>query len=217
MHSSTKFTGHVWQDIFKLARVKLCMSTAFHPQTDGQSEVVNKAIAMYFRCITGDKPHSWLEWILWAECCYNMAYHSALQTTPFQVVYGCPPPALVPYQPVSACTATVDELLQERDVFHNDVCDQLLQAQQFAKRFYDAHHHALEFAVSNGSGYAYYIAPLAGTPSSVRATPDPSRCLNASGLSLIGFSCQSMPISTTCSTLEFVSHIMVLCLLRYMR
>uniref|UniRef100_A0A8I6WK04 Uncharacterized protein n=1 Tax=Hordeum vulgare subsp. vulgare TaxID=112509 RepID=A0A8I6WK04_HORVV len=41
------FTGHVWQDLFRLAGVKLRMSTAFHPQTDGQSEVVNKVISMY--------------------------------------------------------------------------------------------------------------------------------------------------------------------------
>jgi hypothetical protein len=33
------------------------MSTAFHPHTDGQSEAVNKTIAMYLRCITSDRPH----------------------------------------------------------------------------------------------------------------------------------------------------------------
>jgi hypothetical protein len=50
------FTGHVWQDLFQLAGVKLCMSMAFHPQTDGQSEVVNKVISMCLRCVTGDRP-----------------------------------------------------------------------------------------------------------------------------------------------------------------
>jgi len=50
------FTGHVWRDLFKMAGVTLRMSTAFHPQTDGQSEVVNKVIAMYLRCVTGDRP-----------------------------------------------------------------------------------------------------------------------------------------------------------------
>jgi len=50
------FTGHVWRDLFKQAGVQLRMSTAFHPQTDGQSEAVNKTIAMYLRCITGDRP-----------------------------------------------------------------------------------------------------------------------------------------------------------------
>lgn len=50
------FTGHVWRDLFKLAGVQLWMSMAFHPQTDGQSEIVNKTIAMYLRCITSDRP-----------------------------------------------------------------------------------------------------------------------------------------------------------------
>jgi hypothetical protein len=57
------FTGHVWKDLFKLAGVKLRMSTAFHPQTDGQSEVVNRTITMYLRCLTGDRPRSWLDWL----------------------------------------------------------------------------------------------------------------------------------------------------------
>jgi hypothetical protein len=41
------FTGHVWRDLFRMAGVKPRFSTAFHPQTDSQSEVVNKVIAMY--------------------------------------------------------------------------------------------------------------------------------------------------------------------------
>jgi hypothetical protein len=55
------FTGNVWRDLFGLAGVKLRMSAAFHPQTDGQSEVVNKVIAMYLRCVTGDRPRSWVD------------------------------------------------------------------------------------------------------------------------------------------------------------
>ena len=82
------FTGHVWRDLFKHAGVKLKMSTAFHPQTDGQLEAVNKTISMYLRCITGDRPRAWLDWLPWAEYVYNTSYHSALHTSPFQVVYG---------------------------------------------------------------------------------------------------------------------------------
>jgi hypothetical protein len=105
------FTGHVWRDLFRLAGVHLKMSIAFHPQTDGQSEAVNKMIAMYLRCLTGDRPRAWLDWLPWAEYCYNTAYHSSLRTTPFQVVYGWPSPALVPYTAGSSCTDAVDVLL----------------------------------------------------------------------------------------------------------
>ena len=89
------FTGNVWRDLFKMAGVKLRMSTAFHPQTDGQSE--NKVIAMYLCCVTGDQPRTWVDWLSWAEYCYNTSFHTALRTTPFEVVYGRPPPLLLPY------------------------------------------------------------------------------------------------------------------------
>ena len=137
------FTGHVWRDLFKLAGVKLKMSTAFHPQTDGQSEVVNRTIAMYLRCLTGDRPRSWLQWLPWAEYCYNTSFHSSLRTTPFEVVYGRPQPPLLPYTAGTTRTDKVDKLLCDRDAFLADVHDPLLQAQEYAKRHYDAHRRPL--------------------------------------------------------------------------
>jgi hypothetical protein len=46
-----------------MAGVKLQLSTAFHPQSDGQSEAVNKVITMYLRCLAGDRPRQWLQWL----------------------------------------------------------------------------------------------------------------------------------------------------------
>jgi len=125
------------------------MSIAFHPQTDGQLEAVNKTITMYLRCLTGDRPRDWLDLLPWAEFCYNSAYHTTLQTSPFQVVYGRPPPDLLPYAPGQARTDVVDALLVSRDEFLEEVRGRLLQAQQYARRFYDAHHRALEFAIGD--------------------------------------------------------------------
>jgi hypothetical protein len=56
-------TGNVWHDLFWMADVKLRMSTTFRPQTDSQSEVVNKVIAMYLRCVIGDRPRAWVDWL----------------------------------------------------------------------------------------------------------------------------------------------------------
>ena len=139
------FTGHVWCDLFKLAGVKLRLSTAFHPQTDGQSEVVNKVIAMYLRCVTGDRPRAWVEWLPWAEYCYNTSFHTALRATPFEVVYGRPPPALLPYKPGTARTETADALLRSRDEVLAEVHQRLVQAQQISKKYYNATHREMEF------------------------------------------------------------------------
>lgn len=80
------FTGHVWSDLFQRAGVTLCMSMAFHPQIDDQLEVVNKVIAMYLCCVTGDLPHVWMKWLSWVEYCYNSFFHTALRATTFEGV-----------------------------------------------------------------------------------------------------------------------------------
>jgi len=54
------FTSAFWKALFAASGTKLLMSSAFHPQTDGQTEAVNKAIGMYLRCLTGDRPRQWL-------------------------------------------------------------------------------------------------------------------------------------------------------------
>jgi hypothetical protein len=50
------FTGQFWRELFNMADVKLQFSLAFHLQLDGQSEVTNKIITMYHRCLTSDRP-----------------------------------------------------------------------------------------------------------------------------------------------------------------
>jgi hypothetical protein len=100
---------------------------------------------MYLRCITGDKPRVWLDWLPWAEYCYDTSFHSALKTTPFQVVYGRQPPSIPPYQTGSAQTEAMDEMLADRDEFLSEVRTRLTQAQEYARKQYDAHHRDLEF------------------------------------------------------------------------
>ena len=88
------FTSTLWTELFSLAGVKLRLSSAFRPQTDGQSEVANRVLGMYLRCLVGDRPRSWLRWLPWAEYCFNTSYQTALRATPFEVFYGRPPPSL---------------------------------------------------------------------------------------------------------------------------
>jgi hypothetical protein len=68
------FTCHFWKELFKLSGVQLRFSSAFHLQSDGQLEATNRIITMYLRCLAGDRPRQWLQWLSWAEYCYNTAY-----------------------------------------------------------------------------------------------------------------------------------------------
>jgi hypothetical protein len=57
------FTSAMWKELFYLCNTSLRTSSAFRPQTDGQSEVTNRIIAVYMRCLAGDRPRSWLCWL----------------------------------------------------------------------------------------------------------------------------------------------------------
>lgn len=91
------FVSNFWQELFKLQGTQLKLSTAYHPQTDGQMEVVNRCPETFLRCFIADQPKTWVVWIPWAEFWYNITFHASTGTTPFEVVYGRPPPNIVHY------------------------------------------------------------------------------------------------------------------------
>ena len=59
----TIFMSAFWMELMKKHVGKLLQSTAFHPQTDGQTEALNKALEVYLRCVTGDLPKKWSEYL----------------------------------------------------------------------------------------------------------------------------------------------------------
>jgi len=65
------FISSFWQTLFQLQGTLLCMSSNYHPQTDGQIEVVNRVLEQYLHCFVGLQPKTWMDWILWAEFSYN--------------------------------------------------------------------------------------------------------------------------------------------------
>lgn len=143
------FQSAFWKELFRLSGSKLSFSTAYHPQSDGQTEVVNRTIEMYMRCLTGDKPRKWLSWLPWAEYCYNTSYHTALKTTPFKLVYGRDPPRLLNYIAGNSKVEAVDQALVDRTEFLKEARNRLLEAQNRMKTVYDNHHRLLEFQVGD--------------------------------------------------------------------
>lgn len=82
------FTSTFWRELFRLAQVTLAMSSAYHPQSDGQTKCVNQCLETYLRCFVHSCPRQWLKWLPLAEYWYNTIEHSTLGKSPFQVLYG---------------------------------------------------------------------------------------------------------------------------------
>jgi hypothetical protein len=99
--------------------VILAFSTAYHPQTDGQSEVVNKSVENYLRCIVNDKPNDWTQWLPLAEYCYNTSNHHSSKITCFQAMHGYLPPRLITYMPGTTQLPAIEDQLKNRDELLN--------------------------------------------------------------------------------------------------
>lgn len=133
------FLSDVWQELFRVFGVELKFSTAYHPQTDGQTEVTNKTLETYLRCMTSESPQSWCKWLPLAEFWYNTNFHSAIKCTPYEVLYGQPPPMHLPYLPGESTSITVDRSLSKREEVINLLKFHLLRAQNRMKQYADAH------------------------------------------------------------------------------
>lgn len=122
--------------MFRLLGTTLKRSTAYHPQTDGQTEVVNRCIETYLRCFVTDTPRKWVTWLPWAEYWYNT---SLTKTTPFRVLYGRDPPHLLYYGDFPTPDNTIDQYLHERDQVLQEMRGYLFRAQQVMKTKADEH------------------------------------------------------------------------------
>ena len=143
------FLSNFWKKLFELSGTTLRHSTSYHPQTDGQSEVVNRGLEQYLRAFTQDKPHSWVSLLGWAEFSYNSTYHSSIKMSPFQALFGRPPPAIPPYSKGSTSMQALDEALSEQDALLRSLKENLRQAQHRMIQKANAHRREAQFAVGD--------------------------------------------------------------------
>ncbi|XP_026419827.1 uncharacterized protein LOC113315791 [Papaver somniferum] len=108
-------TSNFWQDLFKNLGTSLKLSTAYHPQTDGQTERLNACLENYFRCMTSHQPKNLMSWLDLAEWWYNTSYHTSLKISPFKSLYGYEAPHLA--FPPSTITSvdSVEKYLKQRE------------------------------------------------------------------------------------------------------
>jgi hypothetical protein len=97
-----KFLSHFWRTLWFKLGTKLLFSTTCHPQTDDQTEVVNRTLSTMLRAVLKTNLKLWDKCLPHIEFSYNRSVHSTMKVSPFQIVYDfnpCAPIDLLPLPP----------------------------------------------------------------------------------------------------------------------
>ena len=84
----TQFTSHFWQQLQEALGTHLNFSSAYHPQTDGQTERTNQILEDMLRACALQDKSGWDKRLPYAEFSYNNSYQASLKMSPFQALYG---------------------------------------------------------------------------------------------------------------------------------
>ena len=95
------FMSKFWKSLFQLLGTKLSPSSAYHPQTDGQTEIVNRKVEEMIRAFANYDKSNWDENLVDFEVAYNSSVHSTTMFTPFFLNYGIHP-RTIPLQTLSS-------------------------------------------------------------------------------------------------------------------
>jgi hypothetical protein len=124
------FLSQFWKELFRTQGTTLQYSTAYHPETDGQTEVVNRSLETYLRCFASDHPKHWFKFLHLAEFWYNSSFHTAIQMSPFEALYGRTPPTILDYVANQTPLPQLDSALQQRQIILSNLKQNLKRTRQ---------------------------------------------------------------------------------------
>ena len=143
-----KFTSYFWKTLWHLMGTLLKFSIAYHLQTDGQTEAVNKSLGNLLRCLVGDSPGNWDLVLPQAEFAYNNSVNRSIGKSPFEIVYGYKPrkPAdLIPLPHHARVSIAAESFAQHIQGLHEQIRTQLNKSNESYKRQKDVHRRPQEF------------------------------------------------------------------------
>jgi len=146
------FTSKFWSALCYILGVKRRLSTAFHPQTDGQTERQNQTLEHYLRCYCNYRQNDWVNQLALAEFTYNNSQHSTIGTSPFYALYGFNPEIRI--HPTTTSTTPVDvpeaalrakRLNEERE----ELSQRWIKALDSQAKYYNQNHIPIRFKVGD--------------------------------------------------------------------
>jgi len=132
-----QFVALFMKELYRLLGIEAASSTAYHPQTDGQTERVNQELEQYIRIFVGERQDDWYNLLPLAEFSYNNHVHSSTQQTPFLLDTGRHPRmGFEPHQPPSRVEA-VNEFTDRMKTTLEEARAALAKAKDEMARYYN--------------------------------------------------------------------------------
>jgi hypothetical protein len=133
-----RFVARYLKELFRLLGIEQNPSTAYHPQTDGQTERVNQTVEQYLRIFVNDRQNDWSDWLPMAEFSYNNSIHSATHQTPFFINTGQHPRTGTEMRKETRVEA-VNEFVKRMKRVHEETAAALRQSSEKSKNNHDRH------------------------------------------------------------------------------
>ena len=134
------FTRNFWTKFFYCLGTQLAHNSSYHPQSNGQTEIVNKCLEGYLHCFVCDKQTQWVKWLPLAEWWYNTSFHTAAKMTTFMALYGYHPPSITSSLRENSKVQAVEDHIEHQQEVLQLLKDNLNLAQNRMKQQADQHH-----------------------------------------------------------------------------
>jgi hypothetical protein len=128
-----RFMSMFWKELFRLVGMELTPSTIYHPQTDGQTEIVNKWVEGYLRNYVAGQQKAWVRWLHLGEYCYNTTQHMSIGMSPFRALYSYDPLSFVEIAFGDSRAPMVQDWIQQSQDILRELKDHLQRAQNQQK------------------------------------------------------------------------------------
>ena len=145
----SRFTSHFWKSLQKALGTKLDMSTAYHPQTDGQSERTIQTLEDMLRACVIDFGKGWDKHLPLAEFSYNNSYHTSIKAAPFEALYGRKCRSPVCWAEVGEIQLTGPDLVHETTEKIIKIKQRLQTARDRQKSYADLKRKPMEFQIGD--------------------------------------------------------------------
>ncbi|GJZ13569.1 putative reverse transcriptase domain-containing protein [Tanacetum coccineum] len=145
----SKFTSHFWKSLNKALGTQLDMSTAYHPQTDGQSERTIQTLEDMLRACVIDFGKGWDRHLPLVEFSYNNSYHTSIKAAPFEALYGRKCRSPICWAEVGDAQLTGPEIVHETTEKIIQIKKRIQAARDRQKSYADRRRKPLEFEVGD--------------------------------------------------------------------